>query len=66
MAEDFGRLALSPYNVVFQQLRPTADDGSLSRLAARRGVRYVNLEVHLGNAARQKEMLEYAVAHLAG
>ena len=57
---DFDRLAASPYNVVLQQKAPPDDDGSLSRLAAARGVRYVNLEVRLGNAARQEEMLRFA------
>ena len=61
---DFEMLAASPYNVVLQQRGPTSDDGSLSRLAARRGVRYINLEVALGDAARQQEMLTWLEAHL--
>ena len=56
---DFSTLAKSPYNVVLQQKRPEEDDGSLSRLAARRGVRYVNLETRHGNADRQLEMLRW-------
>ena len=36
------------------------DDGSLSRLAAKLGVRYLNLECKLGNASDQKEMLAWA------
>src|SRR5205085_11333392 len=43
-ARDFAVLKSSPYNVVLQHA-PKDDDGSLSRLAAARGVRYVNLEV---------------------
>jgi hypothetical protein len=57
--EDFAVLSRSPYNVVLQQHGPKDDDGSLSRLAAIRGVRYVNLEVGLGHSARQKEMLDW-------
>jgi hypothetical protein len=56
---DYRRLAESAYNVVLQQKPPGADDGSLSRLAAARGERYINLEVGLGHAARQKEMLDW-------
>jgi hypothetical protein len=58
-AEDFRRLATSPYNVVYQNDVPEQDDGSLSRLAAGRDVRYINLEVALGQTARQKEMLDW-------
>lgn len=58
--EDFRKLSASPYNVVLQQHAPTEDDGSLSRQAALRGFRYVNLEVALGQATRQKEMLDWA------
>jgi len=57
--EDFRRLSTSPYNVVFQQHAPPQDDGSLSRLAAVRSVRYVNLETAIGHSARQKEMLDW-------
>ena len=61
---DFEKLAMSPYNVVLQNTAPPDDDGSLSRLAAKRGVRYVNLECALGNSAKQREMLEWADSHL--
>jgi hypothetical protein len=54
---DFEILKKSPYNVVLQQHPSTADDGSLSRLSAVRGFRYVNLEVALGQPDRQKEMV---------
>jgi hypothetical protein len=56
---DFKALAESAYNVVLQQKPATQDDGSLSRLCAARGVRYVNLETHMGEAERQMEMLQY-------
>jgi len=54
---DFEVLSTSPYNVVLQQKAPPTDDGSLSRLAASQGFRYVNLEVALGQADRQREMV---------
>ena len=57
--EDFRTLSASAYNVVLQQNGPKDDDGSLSRLAARRGVRYVNLEVGSGHMGRQQEMLDW-------
>ena len=56
---DFRKLSTSPYNVVLQNKAPKEDDGSLSRLAAKRGVRYVNLEVGRGHVGRQKEMLDW-------
>jgi hypothetical protein len=56
---DFEVLKTSPYNVVLQQHGPAQDDGSLSRLAAARGFRYVNLEVAAGQAERQREMLNW-------
>ena len=57
--DDFRILATSPYNVLLQNKKPTIDDGSLSRLAAARVVRYVNLEVALGQPDRQREMLNW-------
>ena len=56
---DFRDLSQSAYNVVLQKKAPPADDGSLSRLAAARGARYVNLEVAHGHSAGQKEMLDW-------
>lgn len=56
---DFQLISQSPYNVVLQQKKPQEDDGSLSRLAANRGLRYVNLEVRSGNSDRQTEMLRW-------
>ena len=61
---DFAILAKSSYNVVLQHEKPRQDDGSLSRLAATRGVRYLNLEVRMGDQARQLEMLRYANSKL--
>jgi hypothetical protein len=62
--DDYAILATSPYNVVLQQHGPKEDDGSLSRLAAKRGVRYINLEVGLGNYERQREMVDWLERHL--
>lgn len=62
---DYKVLATSPYNVVLQRFVPAPDDGSLSRRAAARYKRYVNLEVRLGDAAKQQEMLNWAEGKLA-
>jgi len=56
---DYQRLAAGPYNVVLQNEAPPPDDGSLSRLCAKRGIRYVNLEVASGKLAIQREMMEW-------
>jgi hypothetical protein len=56
---DYGKLAKSPFNVVLQNKKPTGDDGSLSRLSAARGIRYVNLEVTLGALEAQLERLRW-------
>jgi hypothetical protein len=56
---DFDKLATSPYNVVLQNSAPKDDDGSFSRLAARLGIRYVNLECGLGKIERQRELLAW-------
>lgn len=62
---DFAALAKSPYNVVLQQHKPQEDDGSLSRLAARRGIRYINLETPNGDSQRQGEMLQWLNANVS-
>ena len=56
---DFRILSGSGYNVVQQLHAPKVDDGSLSRLCAARGVRYVNCEVGVGHGGRQHEMLDW-------
>ncbi len=56
---DYQAIAQGPFNAVLQKDPPTPDDGSLSRLCASRGIRYVNLEVLLGAAVRQSEMLAW-------
>ena len=61
---DFEVLKTSPYNVVLQQRAPAQDDGSLSRLAAARGFRYVNLEVAAGQAEVTGENVEPARAYV--
>jgi hypothetical protein len=62
--KDFAVLSTSPYNVVLKHRKPVDDDGSLSRLAARRGIRYINLEVGLGGFDRQRGMLLWLERHL--
>lgn len=62
---DFKILSASGYNVVLQRHAPKQDDGSLSRLAAARGARYVNLEARLGSLDRQMEMLAWLEWSLA-
>ncbi len=62
---DFRKLVGSPYNVVLQKKAPPQDDGSLSRLAAARSARYINIEVAHGQSSRQKEMLDWLEWNLA-
>jgi hypothetical protein len=60
---DFEILRQSPFNVVLQS-KPDPDDGSMSRLAARRGFRYVNLECAIGAREAQQERLRWCDEHL--
>jgi hypothetical protein len=62
--DDYQILSVSPYNVVLQQHVRAPDDGSISRRAAARRQRYVNLEVKEGDSTRQQEMLTWMEAHL--
>jgi hypothetical protein len=61
--KDFEILQQSPYNVVLQN-EPNPDDGSLSRLAARRGFRYINLECAIGEYDAQLERVRWLDDHL--
>jgi hypothetical protein len=61
--KDFEILQQSPYNVVLQN-EPNPDDGSLSRLAARRGFRYINLECATGEFDAQMERVRWLDDHL--
>ena len=61
---DFEVLSKSPFNVVLQNTAPKENDGSLSRLAAKLGVRYVNLECALGKLERQRELFGWLEQHL--
>ena len=61
---DFKILSQSPYNVVLQNGQSGNDDGSLSRLAARKNVRFINIETRLGYLSVQRKMLKYVVEHL--
>jgi hypothetical protein len=64
-AADYEKLATSPFNVVLQNTAPKDDDGSLSRLAARLGVRYINLECGLGKIERQRELLGWLEGNIS-
>lgn len=61
---DFDLLSRGSYNVVLQDKPPGADDGSLSRYAARRGFRYVNIEAAMGRFDKQRAMLAWVDATL--
>ena len=61
---DYEILSKSPFNVVLQSNDDEFDDGSLSRLMGRKGVRYVNIEVKLGWLSQQKKMLKYLENYL--
>ena len=56
---DFARARKGPYNMVLQAKPRGREDGSLSRLAGRMGIRYVNLEAGLGNVEKQTAMLNW-------
>jgi hypothetical protein len=60
---DFEVLSQSPFNVVLQS-QPDPDDGSLSRLSARRGFRYINLECAIGEYEAQLERVRWLDDHL--
>ena len=61
--KDFAVLRGSPFNVVLQS-KPNPDDGSLSRLAARQGFRYINLECGLEELESQLERLRWLEEHV--
>ncbi|MCX6607310.1 MAG: hypothetical protein NTV52_27515 [Acidobacteria bacterium] len=61
---DFAKLKTSPFNVVLQGKPGGEEDGSLSRLMAKRGIRYVNIEAGIGKAAEQKAMLDWVQSNL--
>lgn len=56
--QDYEQLAQADCNVVLQSRGPKDDDGSCSRLAAARSLRYVNIEAELGKPDEQRRMLE--------
>lgn len=61
---DYEVLAKSTYNVVLQKTLRGEEDGSLSRLCTRLGVRYVNIEAAMEEGARQLDMLRWTAANL--
>lgn len=54
---DYALAEEGPYNAVLQSSLNGEEDGSLSRLCASRGVRYVNIECALGAKEAQQERL---------
>jgi hypothetical protein len=58
-ADDFAVLANSKFNTLLQDKPQGEDDGSLSRLCAARGIRYVNIEAAQGNSEGQERMLNW-------
>ncbi len=61
----YDALAARGFHVVLQDNAAVADDGSLSVVSGRRGVRYVNVEAQHGHLAAQERMLEAALEVLA-
>jgi hypothetical protein len=57
--KDYARIAAGPFNVVLQTGSMGREDGSFSRLAASRGLRYVNIEAALGKSEKQAKMLSF-------
>lgn len=62
--QDFDIMEKSPFNSVLQQNPPPPDDGSLSRLCAKRSVRYINIEAALGNYTGQQSMLNWILKNI--
>jgi hypothetical protein len=63
--QDFGKLEQSGFNCVLQSNATGPDDGSLSRLCAARGIRYLNIEARLGSSGPQRAMLDWVVKNLS-
>jgi len=63
--EAFAGFKAAGFNVVLQNNRTVTDDGSLSVLAGRKGIPYINCEAEKGHLAEQVRMLE-AVAGIFG
>ena len=62
---DFSVLANSKFNALLQDKPQGEDDGSLSRLCAARGIRYINIEAAHGNADGQRRMLQWVETALS-
>ena len=61
----FDRLSQAGFNVVLQNNRFVTDDGSLSVLAARWGIPYINVEAQHGHLKPQEKMLRALVKLLS-
>jgi len=57
--KDYERIATGPFNVVLQSALRGPEDGSFSRLAASRGLRYINIEAALGKGEKQANMIAF-------
>lgn len=57
--KDYARIAAGPFNVVLQTGSMGREDGSFSRVASSRGLRYVNIEAALGKSEKQAKMLAF-------
>jgi hypothetical protein len=62
--DDFERIQASPFNALLQNRPGGEDDGSMSRVAAARGFRYINIEVAIGRSDKQKAILDWLEANL--
>lgn len=63
--DDYAAVKDGPYNMVLQANPRGDDDGSLSRLAVKLGIRYINLEAKLGNIEKQRAMLAWIEQRLS-
>ena len=63
-ADLFSKLSQADFNVVLQNNRFVTDDGSLSVLAGRAGIPYVNVEAQQGHRKAQERMLGFLVGLL--
>jgi hypothetical protein len=61
---DFEILMLAGFNAVLQHEQQGPEDGSLSRACSRAGVRYINIEAHIGQLGPQREILRWILANL--
>jgi hypothetical protein len=61
---DFEILLQADFNAVLQHEPQGPEDGSLSRVCSRAGVRYINIEAHIGQLDPQRRMLRWILRNL--